>query len=98
VSAVLFLGAGLIIKSFGWGGGGKKGGEKRRKKKEEEGGRKGEEEKCGESSGLHLNESLNQSQSGSCGMTSQTLQELGRVLRWWSVVRGSVIRLAQPVI
>jgi len=50
--------------------------------KEEEGGRKRKEEECGESSGLHLNESLNQSESGSCGMTSQTLQEFGRVLKW----------------
>ena len=58
-------------------------------KKEEEEGKGGEEEESGKS-GLHLNELLNQSQSRSSGRTSQTLQEFGGVLRWWSVARGSV--------
>jgi len=59
---------------------GTKGGAGGRRKKEEEGGRGGEEEEeKGESSVRHLNESFQRSQS--CGTGSQTLQELGRVLR-----------------
>jgi len=71
------------------GVGGEKGAEKGRRKKEEEEGKGGEEEESGQA-GLHLNELLNQSQSSSSGRTSQTLQEFGGVLRWWSVARVSV--------
>jgi len=72
-------------------GGGRKGARGERKKRE----RGGEKEEKRKFSVLHMNELLNRSQS--CERSSQTLKELGTVLRWCWAARGSVVRLSQPI-